>query len=330
MRSTYSFGGAKIHSPAGSPRSKCRYSSRVKPPSGPRTSLRLRASVKDDESLLGSSDPIREPADMKGSESSAKLPNLADPVETIYWGGELPSRRRLLVGASTATALALGGNFLGITSSLLGINPELAGDLQLDVVVPVKGLKRCVDASNAYEYLYPAEWLVDQRLVLRAARRAELERPLDPLSAGQEARKARMRSVTEPVTGYGPAAGSGEENVSLIVAPIQRGFSMDQLGTPEEAGTTLLSTTIAPPGSGKEANLIEARSRTMDGYLYYILEYTVASRAWARHNFAVFVARDDTLYTFNAQASQACCFKIKGRSLLTSASEECNSENLRA
>jgi hypothetical protein len=49
-----------------------------------------------------------------------------------------------------ATVVALGGNFLGVTSALLGRNPELAARLDLDVVVPVNGFKRCVDADNGY------------------------------------------------------------------------------------------------------------------------------------------------------------------------------------
>ena len=43
---------------------------------------------------------------------------------------------------------------------------------------------------------------------------------------------------------------SGEENVSVIVAPILPGFSFGMFGGPEESANGLLSKTIAPPGSG--------------------------------------------------------------------------------
>jgi hypothetical protein len=93
----------------------------------------------------------------------------------------------------------------------------------------------------------------------------------------------------------------------------------------------------------KKATLIAAREDVRSGELYYIIEYTgvlplriessaisllpscaniicslralpepwlgivfaVETPRWARHNFAVFVSRDDTLYTFNAQSSRS-------------------------
>ena len=49
--------------------------------------------------------------------------------------------------------------------------------------------------------------------------------------------------------------------MSVIVAPIGRGFQLDSLGGPEEAGGRFLSTMIAPRGSGLETNLIKAFAR---------------------------------------------------------------------
>lgn len=46
---------------------------------------------------------------------------------------------------------ALGGNLGGVTSGLLGLDGgEAAGKLRLDVLIPVKGFKRCVDAQNGW------------------------------------------------------------------------------------------------------------------------------------------------------------------------------------
>jgi len=182
---------------------------------GSRGALRCEASKEDDaegapqaqSSLSGTK-----------TEEPRPLPQLTDPVDVVQWGGTLPSKRRVFLGGVTATGLALGGNFLGITSFLLGNNPELARVSGLDIIVPVQGFKRCVDRENGYEYLYPAGWLEDQRIALRNAEKTQ--RSLDPLSSKEYARLKRRRQIAEPVSAYGPAAGSGEENVSVIVAPI--------------------------------------------------------------------------------------------------------------
>lgn len=88
---------------------------------------------------------------------SGPSPSLADPVQTITWGGRLPSRRRAVASISTATVIALVGNLGGVTSGLLGLDGgAFAGDLRLDVIIPVKGFKRCVDYSQGFEFKYPA------------------------------------------------------------------------------------------------------------------------------------------------------------------------------
>jgi len=55
------------------------------------------------------------------------------------------------------------------------------------------------------EYLYPAGWLVDQRIALRNAERRQLV--LDPMSPSEAARRSRRFKVAEPVSAYGPPAG---------------------------------------------------------------------------------------------------------------------------
>ena len=45
----------------------------------------------------------------------------------------------------------LASNFLGVTGGLLGLDGgSLAAKLHLDVLYPVKGLKRCLDAKNGF------------------------------------------------------------------------------------------------------------------------------------------------------------------------------------
>ncbi|GFH17698.1 PsbP domain-containing protein [Haematococcus lacustris] len=196
----------------------------------------------------------------------------------MKWGGQQPSSRRFALSTLAGTAVALGGNLGGITTQLLGLDGgKLAERLQLDAVYPVRGLKRCVDGVYGFEFQYPASWLADQTVAYRAAQRAEASRALDmpPL-----ARPPRQRpNVYEPVAAYGPAGSSGEENVSVIVAPIFEGFSLSAMGSPEKVATQFLAT-IAPEGSAKEAHLLSAS-----------MEYTVKGPNFARHNLSVITSK---------------------------------------
>lgn len=54
---------------------------------------------------------------------------------------------------------------------------------------------------------------------------------------------------------------SGEENISIIVAPIFEGFALSSLGSPEAAAQQFLDTIAAPTGSDKTATLVAAQQR---------------------------------------------------------------------
>lgn len=228
-------------------------------------------------------------------------------MQTIEWGGTLPSPRRAVLGGLTGLSIALVGNLFGVTSFLLGLDGgATARKLRLDALIPVKGFKRCVDYQNGFEFRYPAAWLADQRLYRRYAEQLERERPLDlpPLRAPR-----RIRSdVPEPAAAFGPAGSTGEDNISVIVAPIREGFTLEKMGPPEEAAQRFLSSTVAPEGSDKVATLLKAGSRrdADDGELYYYFEFTVELPGkWKRHNVAAYGARNGLLYTLNAQSAES-------------------------
>lgn len=240
-------------------------------------------------------------------------------VELVNYGGTLPDRRRLLVGGSSAAAIALGGNLFGMTSGLLGIDGgTFARSSRLDVLFPIKGFKRCVDYQNGYEFIYPSNWLADQRLYRRYAERIERERPLDmpPI------RPTTKRNIVkyDPSAGFGPPNGNGEDNISVVAAPIMPGFSITGLGDPSAAAQSFLDSTIAPPGSDKNALLLNSGSRkTKNGDIVYWFEFTVekttGSSRWKRHNVAVIGSRDNALYTFNAQCSESRWEALKAKYL---------------
>lgn len=264
--------------------------------------------------------PQLESESTESEDSSPETPSqpvLLDPVETIKWGGTLPSRRRFIQGTLLAAAVALGGNLGGISSLLLGLDGgDLAGKLKLDVVVPVNGYKRCFDPEHGFEFQYPAQWLADQSIAQRSAARIEEANPLDPPSL----RQRRISSTQNPVAAFGPAGTSGEENVSVVIAPIGPGFRLTDLGQPSEVGQQLLDKSIAPEGSGKVATLLGSSSRLdVDGNLYYSLEYTVKTEAWFRHNVSIYASRENRLYSLNAQCPEEK-WAVDGKILENSAS----------
>jgi hypothetical protein len=106
------------------------------------------------------------------------------------------------------------------------------------------------------EFQYPARWLADQTLLYRAAQRAEAARSLDPPSL-----RRQRRDVVEPSAAFGPAGSTGEENISVVVAPIYQGFKLESLGAADAAGRYFLDNIVAPAGSDKTATLIAAQER---------------------------------------------------------------------
>lgn len=69
------------------------------------------------------------------------------------------------------------------------------------------------------------------------------------------------RESQDPTAAFGPPGGTGEVNVSVVVAYIASGFRLESLGTPQEAAERFLNTIVAPEGSGRQAALISARER---------------------------------------------------------------------
>jgi len=58
-----------------------------------------------------------------------------------------------------------------------------------------------------------------------------------------------------------PGGLAGEENLSVVVAPIMGGFKLGDLGGPQQAAERFLATTVAPEGSGRTAKLFDTYER---------------------------------------------------------------------
>ncbi|XP_022719409.1 psbP domain-containing protein 7, chloroplastic [Durio zibethinus] len=248
----------------------------------------------------GQKESFQEVATRKGKSPAEEFA----PLATTF-------QRRLLVGVGSASLVAVGANFVGLTSFLLGLAPESGRNLKLDVLYPIEGYSRRIENNEGFEFIYPASWVGDQRLLYRAAER--LERSLDPLPTNNLKSGNRPRkNVNEPIVAYGPPGSSGELNVSVIVSPVPLDFSIETFGGPKEVGEAVVRTVTGQrpevKGTLIESTVREDPSRNVK---YYELEFRVESPSFQRHNVAVCCARGGRLFTLNAQAAESAWPEFK-------------------
>jgi hypothetical protein len=246
------------------------------------------------------------------------LPPIDDPTRLVEWGGRLPSRRRLIGGLGVSSLIALGGNLGGCSSALLSSfdNGKTAQAIGIDILIPINGKKRYRDQRKGFELTFPSMWLQDYTIAEREQRRAEARRAIDPPSLSTV--RSRQQQVQEPTVAFGPAGSNGESNISVIVAPIFPGFTMQgSFGSPEEGARRFLGS-IAPQGSGRVATLVRAIERPTSELAVggaeplYELEYIIQGPGFNRHNVSVIGTQliqsgghmQPFLYTFNAQCPQ--------------------------
>lgn len=94
------------------------------------------------------------------------------------------------------------------------------------------------------------------------------------------------------------------ENVSVVISPTPDETSLETLGTPSEVGYKLSKNAIAPPGSGREAELVNAESQQVGDKDYYLLEYAVTLPNQKRHDFASVAISRGKLFTINVSATE--------------------------
>jgi len=146
-------------------------------------------------------------------------------------------------------------------------------------VSAVAGLKSYIDTTDGYEFLYPNGWVQVQ------------------VTAGPD---VVLHDLIEQ-----------SENVSVIISPVPDSKTLEELGSPSEVGYRLSKNAIAPPNSGREAELVNAESRQIGDEDYYILEYIVKLPDQIRHNLASVAVRRGKLFTMNLSATDRRWEKMK-------------------
>ena len=143
-------------------------------------------------------------------------------------------------------------------------------------------------------------------LYRKNALRIERENALDPPPVSSTRSARPRRQTSGPTVGFGPPGSSGEDNVSVVVAPVQKMYRLEDMGTPKEVAQQVLENTVAPPTSNKIARLIDAQKRRDSGTTYYTMEFVVERPgSFSRHNVAVYGVLNGYLYTLNAQSKES-------------------------
>lgn len=143
----------------------------------------------------------------------------------------------------------------------------------------ITGFQSYIDTADGYQFLYPNGWLQ---------------------VAVADGPDVVFHDLIEQT-----------ENVSVVINPVSSGKTLKELGDPGEVGYKLGKSAIAPAGSGREAELVNAEAREVGDKLYYLLEYAVKIGDRERHNLASVAVSRGKLYTFNASTPEQRWDKMK-------------------
>ncbi|MBD2301437.1 photosystem II reaction center PsbP family protein [Nostoc sp. FACHB-87] len=147
-------------------------------------------------------------------------------------------------------------------------------------VAAAAGFKSYVDTADGYQFLYPNGWLSVK------------------VANGPDIVFHDLIEISE--------------NVSVVISPVPEGKTLKELGAPTEVGYKLGKAALAPPDSGRTAELVDAREKDNEGKTYYILEYLVKlPNSQQRHNIASVAVSRGKLFTFNASIPEKRWTKVK-------------------
>ncbi|MFM8259999.1 MAG: photosystem II reaction center PsbP [Vulcanococcus sp.] len=104
---------------------------------------------------------------------------------------------------------------------------------------------------------------------------------------------------------------NADETLSLVVSDVNSTNSLENLGSAVAVGEKLRRVVIAPEGSGRQAELVQAGEREDGGRTFYDLEYTVHLNDRDRHELATVVVDRGRLYTLAASTNEARWPKVK-------------------
>ena len=104
---------------------------------------------------------------------------------------------------------------------------------------------------------------------------------------------------------------NSDETLSLVVSEVGNDIDLEVLGSPDEVGERLMDEVIAPQGTGRDVELVEAKERKTSDHTFYDLEYSVRLQDRDRHELATVVIDRGYLYTFATGTNEERWPKVK-------------------
>jgi len=104
---------------------------------------------------------------------------------------------------------------------------------------------------------------------------------------------------------------NSDETLSLVISEVNPTNDLEKLGSAVAVGEQLRRTVIAPEGSGRAAELVEAAERQEGPRTFYDLEYAVHLEDRDRHELATVVLDRGQLYTFAASTNENRWAKVR-------------------
>ncbi len=104
---------------------------------------------------------------------------------------------------------------------------------------------------------------------------------------------------------------NSDETLSLVISDVTPTNELESLGSAVAVGEKLRRIVIAPEGSGRGADLVEAVERHAGGQTFYDLEYAVHLADRDRHELATVVVDRGRLYTLAASTNEVRWPKVK-------------------
>lgn len=105
---------------------------------------------------------------------------------------------------------------------------------------------------------------------------------------------------------------NSDETLSLVVSDVTPDSNLEELGSAVAVGERLRRIAIAPEGSGRQAELVQADQREQGARTFYDLEYSVHLADRDRHELATVVVDRGRLYTFAASTNEIRWPRVKG------------------
>ncbi len=147
-------------------------------------------------------------------------------------------------------------------------------------LAPTAGLLPYTDVKDGYSFLYPNGWVQTS------------------LKGGPDVLFHDLIEQTE--------------NVSVTISALTSVRELAELGDANAIGHHIQERAIAPPASGKVAQLLSAQQREVNGKTYYTLEYAVERPgSEPRHDLISVINQRDKVYTLSISTLESRWDKVK-------------------